>query len=298
MFRISKLFVFVCLLPSCLSIAYFGFFASDIYVSNSVYITHSSSSSSSAANTSAALFPKLTAGSQSVDYGSIIETYMNSTDALNELNKKINLRKVFTSSEIDPFHRFDFFKFNNSNEKLLLYFRNRIEIKIDSLTSISTFSVNAFRAEDAKFINEELLKLSESFVNTLNEQFRQDAIKNALYEITVAKSNLEKADIALSEFRSQTKPVESKYFIPRFQILTYERANAEKQLGSAIDALEDAKVEAQKKKIYLERVVQPNLPDYPILPKRIFGILTTIAISLITWLIVRLLVAGAKDHFN
>jgi capsular polysaccharide transport system permease protein len=166
------------------------------------------------------------------------------------------------------------------------------------LTSISTLSVNAFTAEDARFINEELLKLSESLVNTLNEQFRQDAIKNALHEIKVAKNNLEKADIALAEFRMQSKPTDSKYFIPRFQILTYERANAEKQLGSAIDALEDAKLEAQKKKIYLERVVQPNLPDYPILPKRIFGILTTIAISLIIWLIARLLVAGAKDHFN
>lgn len=288
----------VCVLPSCLSILYFGLIASDIYVSNSVYITHGSGSSSSAANTPAAMFPKLAMGSQSIDYGSIIETYMNSTDALNELNKKINLRKIFSSATVDPFHRFDLFKLNDSNEKFLLYFRNRIEVKIDSLTSISTLSVNAFTADDARFINEELLKLSESFVNTLNEQFRQDAIKNALYEINVAKNNLEKADIALAEFRSQSKPTESKYFIPRFQILTYERANAEKQLGSAIDALEDAKVEAQKKKIYLERVVQPNLPDYPILPKRIFGILTTIAISLIIWLIARLLVAGAKDHFN
>ena len=237
-------------------------------------------------------------GSQSVDYGSIIETYMNSADALNELNKKINLRDIFSSKAIDPLHRFDFFTYNNSNENLLLYFRNRIAVKIDSLTSISTLSVNAFTAQDAQFINEELLKLSESLVNTLNEQFRQDAIKNALHEINVAKSNLEKADIALAEFRSQSKPADSKYFIPRFQILTYERANAEKQLGSAIDALEDAKLEAQKKKIYLERVVQPNLPDYPIFPKRIFNILTTIAISLIMWLIVRLLVAGAKDHFN
>jgi capsular polysaccharide transport system permease protein len=244
------------------------------------------------------MFPKLAVGSQSIDYGSIIETYMHSTDALNELNKKINLRNIFGSAAIDPLHRFNFFKFNDSSEKLLLYFRNRIEVKIDSLTSISTLSVNAFTAEDARFINEELLKLSESLVNTLNEQFRQDAIKNALHEIKVAKNNLEKADIALAEFRMQSKPTDSKYFIPRFQILTYERANAEKQLGSAIDALEDAKLEAQKKKIYLERVVQPNLPDYPILPKRIFGILTTIAISLIIWLIARLLVAGAKDHFN
>jgi len=298
MFRISKTFLFVCLLPSCLSIVYFSLIASDIYVSNSVYITHSAGSSSSAANTSAAMFPKLAMGSQSVDYGSIIETYMNSADALNELNKKINLRSIFSATTIDPFHRFDFFKYNDSNENLLLYFRDRIVVKIDSLTSISTLSVNAFTAQDAQFINEELLKLSESLVNTLNEQFRQDAIKNALYEITVAKSNLEKADIALAEFRSQSKPNDSKYFIPRFQILTYERANAEKQLGSAIDALEDAKLEAQKKKIYLERVVQPNLPDYPIFPKRIFNILTTIAISLIMWLIVRLLVAGAKDHFN
>ena len=298
MFRISKIFLVVCVLPSCLSILYFGLIASDIYVSNSVYITHSSGSSSSSANTAAAMFPKLAMGSQSVDYGSIIETYMHSTDVLKELNTKINLRNIFGSSSIDLFHRFDFFKLNDSNEKLLLYFRNRIEVKIDSLTSISTLSVNAFTAEDARFINEELLKLSESLVNTLNEQFRQDAIKNALHEIKVAKNNLEKADIALAEFRMQSKPTESKYFIPRFQILTYERANAEKQLGSAIDALEDAKLAAQKKKIYLERVVHPSLPDYPILPKRIFGILTTIAISLIIWLIARLLVAGAKDHFN
>ena len=300
MFRITKLFLFVCLLPSCLSIVYFGLFASDIYISDSTYLIHSAGEGSAdSSGGQSALFAKLGGGSKGgVDYPSVMEAYMNSSDALSELDKKINLRKIFANSSIDFLHRFDFLGLNNSNEKLLRYFRSRLEIKVDSLSSISTLSVNAFTAVDAQDINEELLKLSESLVNRLNEQVREDAIKNASYEIEVAKRNLEKADKALIDFRSQSKPSDDKYFIPRFQMLGYERANAEAQLGTALGALEAAKLDALKKKIFIERIVQPNLPDYPLLPKRLFGILTTIAISWVIWFILRLLAAGARDHFN
>jgi capsular polysaccharide transport system permease protein len=81
-----------------------------------------------------------------------------------------------------------------------------------------------------------------------------------------------------------------------FQRLLLEREFADRQLGSALASLEQARNEAQRKQLYLERIVQPNKPDYPLEPRRIRGILTTLILGLIAWGILNLLVAGVKEH--
>src|SRR5262249_8152584 len=54
-----------------------------------------------------------------------------------------------------------------------------------------------------------------------------------------------------------------------YERLALDRAFAEKQLASALASLELARNEAQKKQLYLERIVQPNLPDYALEPRRV-----------------------------
>jgi len=50
--------------------------------------------------------------------------------------------------------------------------------------------------------------------------------------------------------------------------------------------------------LYLDRVVQPNLPDYPIEPRRIRYALIVLALGLLTWTIVSLLVAAVREHLE
>jgi capsular polysaccharide transport system permease protein len=61
--------------------------------------------------------------------------------------------------------------------------------------------------------------------------------------------------------------------LSQFEQLTLERELAVKSLSSALASLENARQEAQQQQLYLARVVEPNLPDQPLYPKRLFSLM-------------------------
>ncbi|RQT20156.1 hypothetical protein [Burkholderia contaminans] len=73
---------------------------------------------------------------------------------------------------------------------------------------------------------------------------------------------------------------------------------ADRQLASAMTALDSARMEAQRKQLYLERLVQPNHPDIAIEPKRLRSIFEVFAMGVIIWGILGLLIAGVKEHHD
>jgi capsular polysaccharide transport system permease protein len=82
----------------------------------------------------------------------------------------------------------------------------------------------------------------------------------------------------------------------QFERLTLENEFANKQLTAALASLEQARSEGQRKEAYVERVVEPNLPDAPMEPRRLRGIFATLALSLLAYGILRMLLAGIREH--
>lgn len=82
----------------------------------------------------------------------------------------------------------------------------------------------------------------------------------------------------------------------RFQRLALESQFAEKQLAAAMASLEDARNEARRKQVYIERIAQPNLPDEALEPHRLRGILATLILGLVAWGIASMLIAGIREH--
>lgn len=81
-----------------------------------------------------------------------------------------------------------------------------------------------------------------------------------------------------------------------FQRLALEREFADKQLGSALASLELARNEAQRKQLYLERIVQPSKPDKAMEPRRIRGMIATLVLGLIAWGVLTIFMAGVREH--
>jgi capsular polysaccharide transport system permease protein len=81
-----------------------------------------------------------------------------------------------------------------------------------------------------------------------------------------------------------------------FQRLALEREFADKQLASALASLELARNEAQRKQVYLERIVQSSLPDTALEPRRLRSILATFVLGLVAWGILSMLLAGVREH--
>ena len=79
----------------------------------------------------------------------------------------------------------------------------------------------------------------------------------------------------------------------RFQL---EREFADRRLAAALVSLQDARNEARRKQAYVERIVQPNLPDEPIEPRRFRGVLSVLIIGLVVWGILSMLIAGIREH--
>lgn len=82
----------------------------------------------------------------------------------------------------------------------------------------------------------------------------------------------------------------------QYQRLALEREFADRQLASALMSLEQARNEAQRQQVYLERIVQPSTPDVAVEPRRMRNIFATFVLGLVAWGILSMLLAGVREH--
>ena len=193
--------VLTVLAPTCVAILYFGFFASDVYISESSFLVRSPEHQAQSG-----LFGQILQGSgltHSQDDTYSVHDYILSRDALRELDAKLGVRKAFTSHRVDPINRFPGLYWDNSFEEFYRYYGKHVGVEYDPSTSISTLTVRAFTAQDAERINNQLLQMSESLVNTLNDRSRRDLIRYAEDEVKLATDKATAAAVALFQYRSK-----------------------------------------------------------------------------------------------
>jgi capsular polysaccharide transport system permease protein len=346
--------------PTCIAILYYGFVASDVFISESRFLVRSPQH-----QTQGGFFGEILQGSgltHSQDDTYSVHDYILSRDALRELDAKLGVRSAFTSHHVDPVNRFPGLYWDDSFEQFYRYYGKHVDVEYDAASSISTLTVRAFTAQDAQRINDELLQMSERLVNTLNERSRQDLIRYAADEVKLATEKATAAAVALFEYRSkheifapdqqavlqlegvakiqedlvateaqlaqlqklspnnpQIMGLESRAHTlrhaieteaskvtsangsfsaraPNFERLTVESGFADKQLGVALADLETARSEALRQQLYLERLVQPSLPDKAMEPRRIRSVFTVFLIGLIAWGVATLLIAAIREH--
>lgn len=82
----------------------------------------------------------------------------------------------------------------------------------------------------------------------------------------------------------------------QYQRLFLESQFADKQLAAALSSFEEAANEARRKQAYVERIVQPNLPDSPLEPRRWRGVLATFLLGLVMWGVLSMLLTGVSEH--
>ncbi len=290
----NKLFLATVVVPTALSILYFGPIASDVYITESKFVVRSPQKSSPLSMGD--VFGKI-GFSKSDDDSYSVRDYITSRDALNTLNQEIKIKDIYSQSSIDVFNRYPGLKFwDNSLERFHSYYQEHIGVQVDGSSSISTLTVRAYTAEDATKINQRLVDMSEALVNRLNERARQDLIKTANSEVSVAKNKLETISQELTKLRSQKTNHEPEKQVSKLQSLALERDFADKQLATALASLEQARTEALRKQLYIERVVQASQPDKAMEPRRIKGIFTTFILGLIAWGVLSLMISGIKEH--
>lgn len=81
-----------------------------------------------------------------------------------------------------------------------------------------------------------------------------------------------------------------------YENLEFQRKIAEQALIAARVSYEEAVSDARRQKLYLDRIVEPNLADKAVLPRRGLSILLTFLTCLLTYSIGVLIWAGVREH--
>lgn len=83
--------------------------------------------------------------------------------------------------------------------------------------------------------------------------------------------------------------------ISQYEQLATEREFSQRALLAATQALEAARLDSRRQKLYLERIVNPSRPDEPLEPKRWLSILAVLAIALTVYGTGWLIAAGLRE---
>jgi capsular polysaccharide transport system permease protein len=84
--------------------------------------------------------------------------------------------------------------------------------------------------------------------------------------------------------------------LPDYEALVLEQELASQLLVLSQTSLEQARTEALKQQFYLERVVDPNVPDLPEYPKPLKTVLTILGFALCLYFIIWMFVVGILEH--
>ncbi|MBL6431046.1 MAG: hypothetical protein HPM95_06780 [Alphaproteobacteria bacterium] len=83
-----------------------------------------------------------------------------------------------------------------------------ITASYENTSSILTFEVQAFTAEDAEAIADLIVKYSQELINKLSESARQDAVRFAQKEVATAEVRLKVIREEMRKFRSSSRAVD------------------------------------------------------------------------------------------
>lgn len=198
----EPVFITAVIVPTTLSILYFGLFASDVYISESRFVVRSPDKPSMTA-----LGAVLSAGGISAagDKSYAVVDYVRSRDGLSDVNRDGVVTKAFGSEKISAFDRFGGLLRGKTFEHLYEYYTGKVAIEFDTGTQVTKLTVSAFSPRDAQVINERLIEQSEKLVNQLNERALSDTVRLARQELDEAKRRAQAAAIALARYRDDRR---------------------------------------------------------------------------------------------
>lgn len=360
-FHRRRWFIVFVILPTLCAALYNGFYASDIFISESRFVIKSPDQKRGQISTLANLI-QTTGLSAGQEQANEVLAYVHSRDALGELEKSTRIREKFSSNSADIFSRFPGPLSQDTFEELYKYYTSMVEIGMDSQTGTALIRVKAFTPRDAHVINTRLLELSEQLVNRLNDRAKTKGIGEAQRQVDLATERAKAARLVVARYRNTQEVIDpakqvggvlevsNRLIAERaalqaqldliesmtplnpsipalrdridamsaqiasqdsrlvgnstgmaskmgeYENLLVEQEFATSALNAANAALVQARAEAQRQQFYLERVVAPNLPDAPLLPKRLLNTIIVAAAAACLYFVGWMFVVGILEH--
>lgn len=357
--KLPWVFGLLVMLPTVVAALYFLLIASPRYVSEAKFVVRSQDSG--APSTLGIALQGVGLSTSQTD-AFAVHQYIESRQAITDLEAQLPLRRLLNKPGADPFFKYPRLGEGSSNEDLYEAFGRFVTVGYDSTNGISTLRVQAFEPAHAKMIAEGLLNGGEALVNKLNQRSSDQAVLDAERRLKEAEDRLAESQRVLGDFRNAERMVdpvrtatESGEIIgglmmsvaqlraersqlaadapqsPQLSSLdgriaayeaqiaqerakiagnadslapkigTYERLSLDQELAAravtgARVAADNARMEAHRQQLYLERVVAPNEPDKAKEPKRLLSILIVFMSTMLLYSVGWLVLAGVREH--
>ncbi|QER41313.1 capsular biosynthesis protein [Thermodesulfobacterium sp. TA1] len=198
-FKNYPLFFLMVVLPIFLVSFYYLFIASDKYVSEAKITIKQTGQPTTSFN-----IPLFGIGNPvSREDAMYLKAYILSYDMLDYLDKKLNLKKMYQSKDIDFISRLSS---DVSHEEFLKYYQKHIvKISYDDISSILTIQVFAFKPEDAKMIAEAILEQCERYINGISHKIAREQMNFIEQELAYANQKMQNAKNTLLNFQNTYK---------------------------------------------------------------------------------------------
>jgi capsular polysaccharide transport system permease protein len=130
----------------------------------------------------------------------IVVNYMQSREAVDRLQERLNLRNIFSNPSIDWVSRF-----NNQREVeyLTRYFQGQMSAAYEPSSNLIRVQVKGYTPQHSLAIAKGLLDEAESLVNRISQKARMDAVKSADDEVKRAELRLRLVRVATKTLRDR-----------------------------------------------------------------------------------------------
>jgi capsular polysaccharide transport system permease protein len=170
--------------PTLAAIVYFGFIASDLFVSHAEFTVSAGESPLRDGVSSFSGVP----GMLIVQDTQIVTNFIQSREMIDKLESKVGLRAVFSRASADGLSRFNPAR---PVERLMKYWKKMANASIRMPGGIVRLDVSAFTPDDAKRVADATLGLCEELISDLNARINRDAL-------SLAQAGFERAGERLS----------------------------------------------------------------------------------------------------
>lgn len=244
--RRNKWFLIIVALPTLLVAIYYYVIAADQYQSEGHFVVRTGDN---APTPTGGLSQFLGMGggiSQSRSDAMSVNDFLNSQQAVDIVNKRINLVERFRRSEADLATRLWFSE--PTPEMLLRYYRDHVDVNLNQETGITTLKVRSFRPDDSYAIISELLKLGEERVNLINRRSQADALATARRQIAEAEASLIEIQSRMTAFRQNRGDLDPE-------------GSGKAQIG-LVSSLEGQLTTARAQLSAMQGIISPSSPQY------------------------------------
>jgi capsular polysaccharide transport system permease protein len=220
-----NLFIGTIAVPWLLTAIYFSAIAADRYVSESIVAVRDEGVGMGIPTGMDALSTMFGTSTASSEDQYMLQAHILSNDMLRQIDEKLDLRRAYSSPKLDFIFRLDE---GATQDEFLDYYRSRVEIVVDAGSGLLTIHTQGFTPEISQAVNQEVVEISEQFINESSHRLARD-------QMAFAESELEKSRARLDGVRDRLLSFQEKHGIlnPTAQAAANTGLNAQLQAMQA-----------------------------------------------------------------